>query len=94
MECLLKLVSPPKLLRLLTVEGVGGCGHISCMPLDRVWVSDDKNNIVLTNTKGDPLHPRKDLCCNTVEDELCSDISERDLYHGLHTVNNESELVI
>lgn len=78
-ECLLKLASPLKLLRSLTVEGVGGCGHISCVTSDRVWVSDDKNNIVLTNIKGDPLHHREDLCCNIFEEELRSDISERDL---------------
>lgn len=90
---LLKLASPPKLLRSLTVEGVGGCGHISRVTSDRVWVSDDKNNIVLTNTAGDRLHHREDICCNIIEEDLCSDLPERDLYHGLHTVNSERELI-
>nr|XP_034309354.1 uncharacterized protein LOC117683692 [Crassostrea gigas] len=77
-QCLLKLVSPPKLLHSLTVTGVVRCYHISCVTSDRVWVSDYRNNIILTDKTGVPLHH--------VEDSL-SDIS------GLHTVNSESELI-
>nr|XP_034322686.1 uncharacterized protein LOC109618161 [Crassostrea gigas] len=80
-QCLLKLMSPPKLLHSLTVTGVGGCFHISCVRSDRVWVSDDEDNIILTDTTGVPLH--------RVE---YSD-SVYTLSNGLHTVNSESELI-
>lgn len=45
----------------LTLRGVYGCYHISSMTADRVWVSDEKNNLILANTKGDTLHHLKDL---------------------------------
>nr|XP_034319942.1 uncharacterized protein LOC117687479 [Crassostrea gigas]XP_034319943.1 uncharacterized protein LOC117687479 [Crassostrea gigas]XP_034319944.1 uncharacterized protein LOC117687479 [Crassostrea gigas] len=77
-QCLLKLMSPPELLHSLTVTGVVHCYHISCVTSDRVWVSDVKNNLMLTDTTGVPLHRVKDLC--------------RYLY-GLHTMNSESELI-
>nr|XP_034309426.1 uncharacterized protein LOC117683722 [Crassostrea gigas] len=71
-QCLLKLMSPPELLHSLTVTGVGRCYHISCVTSDRVWVSDDRNNLMLTDTRGVPLHRVEDSC--------------RYVY-GLHTVN-------
>nr|XP_034322693.1 uncharacterized protein LOC105323757 [Crassostrea gigas] len=77
-QCLLKLMSPPELLPSLTLTGVGGCYHISCVTSDRVWVSDEEYNLMLTNTTGVPLHRVEDSC--------------RYLY-GLHTVNSESELI-
>nr|XP_034308462.1 uncharacterized protein LOC117683415 isoform X2 [Crassostrea gigas] len=77
-QCLLKLMSPPKILHSLTATGVDGCYHISCVTPDRVWVSD-RNNIMLTDTTGVHLHRVKD--------------SYSDLYGGLHTVNSESELI-
>ncbi|XP_052693964.1 uncharacterized protein LOC128172218 [Crassostrea angulata] len=77
-QCLLKLMSHPKLLPSLTVTGVDRCHHISCVTLDRVWVSDE-DNLMLIDTKGVPLH--------RVEDS-CSDYNK-----GLHTVNSESELI-
>ncbi|XP_052692736.1 uncharacterized protein LOC128171011 [Crassostrea angulata] len=76
-QCLLKLMSPPKLLHSLTVTGVGHCVHISCVTSDRVWVSDDWGNLMLTNTTGVPLHRVEDSCRG----------------YGLHTVNSESELI-
>ncbi|XP_052683225.1 uncharacterized protein LOC128163636 [Crassostrea angulata] len=78
-QCLLKLMSPPELLHSLTVTGVDRCYHISCVTSDRVWVSDDRNNLILADTTGVPLH--------RVED------SYSDIYGGLHTVNSESELI-
>nr|XP_034319950.1 uncharacterized protein LOC105324523 isoform X2 [Crassostrea gigas] len=80
-QCLLKLMSPPKLLHSLTLTGVRRCDHISCVTSDRVWVSDDRNNLMLTDTTGVPLHRVEDSC--------------RDLYayRGLHTVNSESKLI-
>ncbi|XP_065931744.1 uncharacterized protein [Magallana gigas] len=80
-QCLLKLMSPPELLHSLTVTDVDGCCHISCVPSDRVWVSGDRNKLMLTDTTGVPLH--------RVEDS-CSDLYA---YRGLHTVNSESELI-
>uniref|UniRef100_K1QSC7 Tripartite motif-containing protein 2 n=1 Tax=Magallana gigas TaxID=29159 RepID=K1QSC7_MAGGI len=77
-QCLLKLMSPPELLHSLTVTGVDCCLHISCVTSDRVWVSD-KNNLILTDTTGVPLHRVGDSCS--------------DLYGGLHTVNSDSELI-
>nr|XP_034319909.1 uncharacterized protein LOC105330123 [Crassostrea gigas] len=77
-QCLLKLMSPPELLPSLTVTGVDGCCHISCVTSDRVWVSDRENNLMLTDTTGVPLH--------RVEDSLIS-------LYGSHTVNSESELI-
>ncbi|XP_065939293.1 uncharacterized protein [Magallana gigas] len=77
-QCLLKLTSGPEFHQSLTVTGVGRCFHISCVTSDRVWVSDDRNNLMLTDTTGVPLHRVKD--------------SGSGLY-GLHTVNSESELI-
>eukprot|EP00105_Crassostrea_gigas_P040688 XP_019924836.1 PREDICTED: uncharacterized protein LOC105333183 [Crassostrea gigas] len=78
-QCLLKLMSPPELLHSLTVTDVDGCYHISCVTSDRVWVSDDDDNLMLTDTTGVPLHRVEDSC--------------RGYNRGLHTVNSESELI-
>nr|XP_034322691.1 uncharacterized protein LOC105323939 [Crassostrea gigas] len=77
-QCLLKLMSPPELLHSLTVTGVDECYHISCVTSDRVWVSG-RNNLMLTDTTGVPLHHVEDSC--------------RGYDRGLHTVNSESELI-
>ncbi|XP_052692431.1 uncharacterized protein LOC128170710 [Crassostrea angulata] len=75
-QCLLKLTSGAELHQSLTLTGVGRCYHISCVTSDRVWVSD-RNNLMLTDTTGVPLH--------RVEDSLSG--------VGSHTVNSESELI-
>eukprot|EP00105_Crassostrea_gigas_P041414 XP_019925562.1 PREDICTED: uncharacterized protein LOC109619606 [Crassostrea gigas] len=77
-QCLLKLMSPPELLPSLTVTGVNRCCHISCVTSDRVWVSDDGNKLMLTDTTGVPLHRVEDSCS---------------YLYGSHTVNSESELI-
>lgn len=77
-EFLLKMVSLSKLLHSLTVIGVSGCYHISCVTQDRIWVSDIGHNLILTNTNVETLHRIPDL--------------NSDLY-GLHTVDSESELI-
>eukprot|EP00105_Crassostrea_gigas_P038334 XP_019922482.1 PREDICTED: uncharacterized protein LOC105327476 [Crassostrea gigas] len=74
---LLKLTSGADFHQSLTVPGVGVCYHISCVTSDRVWVSDDINNLILTDTTGVPLHCVEDSCSG----------------NGLHTVNSESELI-
>ncbi|XP_065929641.1 uncharacterized protein [Magallana gigas] len=78
-QCLLKLTSAPEFHQSLTLTGVDRCLHISCVTSDRVWVSDHRKNLILTDTKGVPLHRVEDSC--------------RGLYRGLHTVNSESELI-
>ncbi|XP_065932193.1 uncharacterized protein [Magallana gigas] len=78
-QCLLKLTSGAEFHQSLTLTGVGGCFHISCVTSDRVWVSDHRNNLMLTDTTGVPLHRVEDSCS--------------DLYTGIHTVNSESELI-
>ncbi|XP_065937853.1 uncharacterized protein [Magallana gigas] len=76
-QCLLKLTSGAELHQSLTLTRVDCCYHISCVTSDRVWVSDNKNNLMLTDTTGVPLH--------RVEDSLSG--------VGPHTVNSESELI-
>lgn len=59
--CLLKLMSLPELLHSLTVTGVDGCDHISCIISDHFLISE-RNNLILTNTTGVTLHHLEDLC--------------------------------
>lgn len=47
-QSLLKKMSAPELLHSITVKGVG-CYHISCVTSDRVWISDNRNSLILTN---------------------------------------------
>lgn len=69
----------PEIFQYLTVTGVNDCNHISCVTSDRVWVSDNKANLILINTTGDTLHCLKDLC------SIC--------FSGSHSVNNDNELI-
>lgn len=79
-ERLLKLMSTAELHQSVKVTGITGCRHISCVTSDRVWVSDAENNLVLINTAGDILHHVRDLY--------------NDFFSGgLHTVNNDNELI-
>ncbi|XP_062573873.1 uncharacterized protein LOC134235743 [Saccostrea cucullata] len=61
----------------VTVSGVRDCRHISRVTSDRVWISDDKGNLILTNTKGEELD------CVT---DLGSD-------YGGHTVDSNGDLI-
>ncbi|XP_062593777.1 uncharacterized protein LOC134255284 [Saccostrea cucullata] len=45
----------------VTVSGVSGCKHITHVSSDRVWISDDEGNLILTNTRGDILDRVTDL---------------------------------
>lgn len=60
-------------------DNVRQINHLSfsCITSDRVWVSDDKHNIILKNKNGDILHCMEDVING----------------HGVHTVNSESELI-
>lgn len=84
-ECRLKVISPPELINFFTLPDVyGGCWclHISCVTPDRVWVSDNENNLILMDIKGNYIHLFDDLCdCNALTG------------NGSHTVNGESELI-
>uniref|UniRef100_K1Q2B4 Tripartite motif-containing protein 2 n=1 Tax=Magallana gigas TaxID=29159 RepID=K1Q2B4_MAGGI len=82
-ECLLKVMSSPEFIQSLTLAGVRGCGHISCARLNRVWVSDDRDNLILTNITGVNLHRL---------DEFHSHCESYTGY-GPHTVNNEGDLI-
>ncbi|XP_065937191.1 uncharacterized protein [Magallana gigas] len=77
-QCLLKLTSGAELHQSLTVTGVYPCYHISCVTSDRVWVSDDRKHLMLTDTTGVSLHLVGDSCS---------------YLFGFHTVNSESELI-
>ncbi|XP_062592679.1 uncharacterized protein LOC134254152 [Saccostrea cucullata] len=61
----------------VTVSGVSECYHISRVTSDRVWISDYKGNLILTNTKGEEL-------------DHVTDIGS---VWGGHTVNGECDLI-
>lgn len=68
-----------KLLHSITVRGVHCCHNISKETSQHVWVSDDRNNLILINTKGVTLQYVMDLCSR--------------FHGGIHTVNSEGELI-
>lgn len=80
-ECLLKLMPSPELHQSIALTHADGCKHITCVSTDRVWVSDRKNKMMLTNIAGDILHNRGDLCSSFFKG------------YGLHTVNKEGDLI-
>ncbi|XP_061193662.1 uncharacterized protein LOC133201885 [Saccostrea echinata] len=59
------------------VTGVSHGRHISRVSSDRVWISDDYNNLILTNTAGDKLHHLRGIRSD----------------YGGHTVNNDGDLI-
>lgn len=61
-DCLLKLMSTPELLYFLILKIIDGCYHISCVTSDRVWISDNRNSLILTNSAVDILHRVEDSC--------------------------------
>lgn len=66
----------------LQVKGVDRCHHISCVSSEKIWVSDNYNKLVLTDTStGDTMHQVKDSLHNF------------DSSVGLHAVNRDSELI-
>lgn len=60
-ESLLKLMPGPELHQSLTLPGVDSCYHISRVTSDRVWVSDEGKNLILTNTDGEHLYHIDDV---------------------------------
>ena len=79
-EDLLTLLPSPVVHKSVILKDVCNCGHISTATPDRVWVSDDDNNLNFTDTtSGGKLH--------SVNDSL------RKVDCGKHTVNCECELL-
>nr|XP_022302688.1 uncharacterized protein LOC111110476 isoform X3 [Crassostrea virginica] len=77
---LLTMMSTPVLQKSLTLKFVNNCGHVSSVTPDRVWVSDDDNNLILIDTAlGNILHSVND----SLHEAVC----------GKHTVNCECELL-
>lgn len=76
----LKLMYEPVLQHHIKVTDIRHCRHISFATTDKVWVSDDENNLILTNTEGEILHHLNDIYCDSFS---C----------GLHTVNSENEFI-
>lgn len=76
--CLLKLMSPAKLLHSITLTDIHGCVHISHVTSDQVWVND-LDNLILKNKTGDTLHFLKN--------------SKMFFNYAVHTVNSEGELL-
>lgn len=77
-ECLLKIMSSPKLYQSISVIGFDKLNHISCASSDKVWVSDISKTPILTNKSGRALHYSRD--------------SNR-LMKGAHTVNSDNEFI-
>nr|XP_022295097.1 uncharacterized protein LOC111105224 [Crassostrea virginica] len=76
---LLKVLLHPILKNSITVTFVARYHHISLATSDRIWVSDDKNKLFLTDTAtGNIIHCVTDSC------GFC---------YGFHTVNSEDELI-
>ncbi|XP_061171147.1 uncharacterized protein LOC133180696 [Saccostrea echinata] len=61
----------------VTVTGVSCVWHITRVSSDRVWISDDYNNLILTNTAGDKLHYLTDIASG----------------YGGHTVTRDGDLI-
>lgn len=76
----LKLMYEPVLQHHIKVTDIRHCRHISFATTDKVWVSDDENNLILTNTKGEILRHLNDIYSDSFS---C----------GLHTVNCENEFI-
>lgn len=77
--CMLKMLTPPEILNSFTLTDIDSCRHISYVTADRLWVNDDKDNLILTSTTCETLHRVNDLC--------------RKCDKGVHTVNSDGELL-
>lgn len=79
-ELLVRTMFSPVLQTCLSVTGIDACRHISCVTPDRVWVSDDKNLVLIDTTTGENLHS-------------VDNFWHSDCHNGVHTVNNDFELI-
>lgn len=71
-------VPGPLVLSIITVKDVRRCSHLSLVSADELWVSDDKNT-VLINITGESMHRIKD--------------ASNKRHCGLHTVASDGELI-
>lgn len=71
-----QLLLDPIKLQKFTLACACRCVHISCLKSNQFWVNF-RNNLILTNTKGDIIDHLKDAYSG----------------YGIHTVNNNSELI-
>ncbi|XP_061186337.1 uncharacterized protein LOC133194391 [Saccostrea echinata] len=78
-EDLLNLTSASVLHRSVTVPGVNGVTHISCVTPNLVWIND-YHKLILTNTAGDTLHYMADIWSYTWS-------------NGAHSVNIAGDLI-
>jgi hypothetical protein len=76
-ECV-ELTTTPELKTSVCVTDVGHVYHISCVMPNRVWVSDNNYNLILTDTTGVTIHRVTDTTIG------CT---------GIHTVNSSGELI-
>ena len=72
-------MSSPMLQTSLTLTGIDCCDHVSCLTLDRVWVSDENNIFLTDTTTGEKLHKVQDTVYNPLS--------------GKHTLNRYCELI-
>lgn len=82
-ESVLELLPVTEFHQSFTVTGIDRCLHISIVTSERFWVSDVNNGLILSNTAGETLH--QDCWLNVDGPD--------DIYNGLHTVNNDGELI-
>lgn len=74
---LLKTTFPLKFLESFFDQGIDICTHMSFITPDNIWVSDNNDNVILTNTSGDNLYQ---VQCYS----KC---------YGKHTVSSDRELI-
>lgn len=77
-ELLYLEIPGPLILNIITVKDIWFCSHLSVVSADELWVSDDKN-LVLINITGKSIHHIKDV--------------SNKRYCGLHTVAGDGELI-
>lgn len=90
-----------KSLRHCIVTGAYCSSHISFLSSDKIWVSDNKNNLILKNL----LHPQGEFQCvnytsliphsflTRTTNEVIHYLNDVSSGFGVHTTNNESELI-
>lgn len=77
-DCLLEMMSTPKLHHSFEVRGINYCRHISCVTSHKIWASEQKKLILTSIPRNNFRHVKK-LCIN-----YCS---------GMHTVTSKGELI-
>lgn len=84
----------PELSRYFTVKGIFGCYHISSSTFKLVWISDDKNNLILTNKTGKILYEVEYFIyreMQVVDMEYMHEIIYVDSYNNIRKITNDLE---